>query len=93
MRSYETMFVVNQDLSKEDAEKNAERFSDLVKKNGELVKLTDWGKRSLAYEINDKKEGYYFIINFNSEPEFVNELERQFKLNDDVIRHIILRTE
>ncbi len=94
MRKYEVVFVLRPDL---DEEKNAsliEKFKDLIEsQGGEILKIDKWGKRRLAYEVKDLREGVYIIVHMNAEPEVATELDRVFKIADEVLRHIIVRED
>ena len=68
-----------------------EKFNDLIAKNGTIDNVDDWGKRRLAYLINDEAEGYYVFYNFESEPEFPAELERIAKITDGVLRAMVIK--
>ena len=68
-----------------------EKFNDLIAKNGTIENIDEWGKRRLAYLINDEAEGYYVFYNFESEPEFPAELERIAKITDGVLRVMVIR--
>ena len=68
-----------------------EKFNDLIAKNGTIDKVDEWGKRRLAYLINDEAEGYYVFYNFESEPEFPAELERIAKITDGVLRAMVIK--
>lgn len=70
-----------------------ERFKTIISENGEVSDVDDWGKRRLAYEINDLKEGYYYIVNFKSEPDHIREFERRLRLSDFIIRYMVIRKE
>jgi small subunit ribosomal protein S6 len=71
-----------------------ERFSNLiVAEGGEVEKIDEWGKRRLAYPIEDFREGYYVLMNFKADPQLPSELERNYKITDEVIRYIIIRDE
>lgn len=67
------------------------KFNDLIAKNGTVENVDDWGKRRLAYLINDEAEGYYVFYNFESEPGFPAELERIAKITDGVLRVMVIR--
>jgi small subunit ribosomal protein S6 len=60
---------------------------------GTVVNVDEWGKRRLAYEINDISEGYYILINFEANPELPKELDRIFRISDSVLRHLIINLE
>ena len=68
-----------------------EQFNDLIAKNGTIENVDDWGKRRLAYLIDDEAEGYYVFYNFESEPEFPAELERIVKITDGVLRVMVIK--
>ncbi|TDX51794.1 30S ribosomal protein S6 [Orenia marismortui] len=94
MRKYETIFIVKPDLGEEATEAVVEKMTTLIADNGGEVANTDkWGTKELAYEINDYTTGYYTVINFTGEPATIEELERIYKLDDNVLRYLILRNE
>lgn len=94
MRKYEVMYVVKPDLEQDAIKELVEKFQKLITENGgEIQKLTEIGKKRLAYEIEDYKEGYYVLVNFNSEPNVVAELERVFRITETVIRYLIVKDE
>ena len=83
---YETIFIVNPSLE----EAVVDKFKSLVEANGTNVEVEDWGKRRLAYPIEDQTEGVYTLIRFESKPEFPAELDRIYKITDGVMRSIIV---
>lgn len=93
MNKYEVMFILNPELSEEDTQSVIVKFKDMISGAGEVENLIEWGKRRLAYLIQDFTEGYYVIIDFASNPDFPMELDRVMKINDSVIRHMITRKE
>jgi small subunit ribosomal protein S6 len=94
VRKYETIFILRPEMEEDKVSEMVEKFKALVEKNGgEIVSLDKWGKRRLAYEINHIKEGYYVVSKFNADSKATNELDRIFKISDDVIRHIIVRDD
>ena len=60
---------------------------------GEIENIDEWGKRRLAYPIQDFREGYYVLMNFKADPQLPSELERNYKITDEVIRYIIIRDD
>ena len=70
-----------------------EKFTALISKNGTLESVDEWGKRRLAYEIDDKTEGYYVLANFKADGDFPKELDRKFRITDGILRTIIIRKE
>jgi len=94
MRAYEVMFIVNAELDEEKNTAVIEKFQGIVENTGgELVKLDKWGKRKLAYEIDHKREGFYVLMHFNGEPATVAELDRVFRITDDIIKFMIIKEE
>jgi len=93
MNSYETLFIIDAQLSDEEIKALTEKFVARIAKNGTVTEVNEWGKRRLAYPINDKNEGYYVLVNFESEPEFPAELERRFNIADGIMRSIVIRHE
>lgn len=94
MRKYETMFIVNPDLEDDATEEIVEKITDTIDENeGEISNIDKWGTKKLAYELDDHKAGYYTVVNFKGESETVDELERAYRLNDNILRFIILRDE
>lgn len=90
---YETIFIVNPTIGEEAVTAVVEKFKALVAENGTIGKVDDWGKRKLAYEINDQTEGYYTLIEFESNPAFPAELDRVYKITDGIMRSIIVDQE
>ena len=93
MNSYETIFIIDASLEEEAVKALQEKFTSLIAKNGEVESVDEWGKRRLAYEINDKTEGYYVLVNFKADSEFPKELDRKFRINDGILRTIIIRKD
>ncbi len=94
MRNYETLYVLHPSLEEEQFNDLVTKFSDLVvKAGGEVVKIDRWGKRRLAYEVKKLREGYYVLMHFNGAASVAKELERVFKITDEVIRQLIVRLE
>ena len=93
INSYETLFVIDPDLTEEATKALVEKFTKLIADNGEIETVDEWGKRRLAYPINDKPEGYYVLINFKSESSLPSELERIFGITEGIMRSIVVRHE
>ena len=84
--SYETLYVINGNLSEDEMKEIVAKFSTLVSDNGELESVNEWGKRRLAYPINYIPEGYYVLVSYKSEPSFPREFERVLGITDGIIR-------
>ena len=93
INSYETLFIVDVTNGEEAAKASVAKFTDIIAKNAEIVEVSDWGKRRLAYPINDKPEGYYTVVTFKSAPEYPAELERRFNIDENVMRSLVTRLE
>lgn len=89
-QSYETLFVVDLTNGEEAVKSTVEKFTKLISDNGEITSVNEWGKRRLAYPINDKNEGYYVLIEFNSPANFTVELERIFNITEGIMRSIVI---
>ncbi len=94
MRSYEILYVIRPDIEEEAKSTLVKRFDEVLTNNGaEIVESKEWGKRRLAYEIQDFKDGYYQIIKYNGDSAAADEFDRLAKINNDIIRHIVVRDE
>ncbi len=94
MRKYEVMYIIRPNIDDESRKALNERFSKILTDNGaEILEEKDWGKRRFAYEINDFRDGYYYIINFKAEPAAVQEFDRLAKINEDILRHLIVKED
>ena len=93
MNSYEVMFIVDPDMGEENVAATVEKFKSMIEQKATLDSFAEWGKRRLAYLINDKSEGYYVLATMTAEPEFPAELERVFRITDGIMRYLVLRKE
>ena len=89
--NYETVMVVSMKQGEDGIQALIEKFKALIEKHATLQSVDEWGKRKLAYLINKESEGYYVLMNFESEAEFPAELDRIYKITDGVIRSLIIR--
>lgn len=88
---YEAAMIFTVANGEETTQGLKEKFNDLIAKNGTIENVDDWGKRRLAYLIDDEAEGYYVFFNFESEPTFPAELERIAKITDGVLRLMVIK--
>ncbi|AIY06969.1 30S ribosomal protein S6 [Planococcus sp. PAMC 21323] len=94
MREYELMYIIQPAIEEEAKKTLVERFNDILTSNGaEIIESKEWGKRRLAYEINDLREGFYQIVKVNAGSEAINEYTRLANINEDIIRHIAVRKD
>jgi small subunit ribosomal protein S6 len=91
LRTYETVFVLSPELAPDGVSAQAEFYKDnIVKNGGEIITCDEWGKRELAYQIGAFREAYYVLIQFKAEPRYISELERRYKFNELVLRHVVV---
>lgn len=90
--NYELMFIIDLDKGEEEIAAIVAKFKALIEANGTLNELEEMGRRKLAYQINDKPEGYYVLAKFRSSPQFPAELDRVLKITDGVMRSLITVT-
>ena len=88
--NYEVVYILDPNLNEETTAAMVEKFKALVEQNGTLAEIDQWGKRRLAYPINDLNEGYYVLMGFSSKPEFPRELDRILRITDGVMRSLIV---
>lgn len=83
---YEALYIINPQLTEEDTQALVEKFKAMVEAEGTLTAIDEWGKRRLAYPIEDLNEGYYVLMTFEAKPDFPAELERVMKITDGIMR-------
>lgn len=93
LNSYETMFVVSIANGDEAVATTVNKFKNLIASNAEVVSIDDWGKRRMAYPIQDMSEGYYTVVTFKCAGEFPTELERLMNIDESVIRAMTVKLE
>ena len=91
--SYETMIVFTLSKGEEFVQEMVTKFKTLVEENGTLESVDEWGKRKLAYPINDELDGYYVLLNYTSGSDFPAEFERIVKITDGVLRSLIIKKD
>lgn len=91
--NYETVVVINTKLGEDGIKAMVEKVSTLISQNGTLESVDEWGKRRLAYPIEDETEGYYVLFNFTSAPSFPAELDRVYKITEGILRTLIVAKE
>lgn len=91
--SYEAVFVFSVAEGEEVVAALKDKFQTMIAENAEAGETDEWGKRKLAYPINDEAEGFYVLYNFVSAPEFPAELDRVAKITDNVLRTLIIRKD
>ena len=90
MENYEAVMVLSTKQGEDAIKALVEKFTDLIQANATLESVDEWGKRVLAYEIDDETEGYYVLFTFNSVPSFPMELERRMNITDGILRSLVV---
>ncbi|MFI3227643.1 MAG: 30S ribosomal protein S6 [Clostridia bacterium] len=88
--TYETIFIVDLSIGEDLVKSTVEKFTSLIEANATDVTVTEWGKRRLAYPINDLNDGHYVLVDFTSKTEFPAELDRVYKITEGLMRSIII---
>ena len=93
MAKYETIMIFSTTLEEDALKATMEKFTNLIAANGTIDSVDEWGKRRLAYPINDELDGYYVLVHFTSEPTFPAELERIYHITEGVLRTMVVSME
>ncbi len=94
MNKYEAMYIIHPTVEDEARTALVERFSGLIVQcGGNVEKIDDWGKRKLAYEIQDMTEGHYILMHFEADASTPQELERNFKISEPILRYMVIRKD
>ena len=93
INSYESLFIVDVSKGEEATEAAVNKFTSLIEANAEVIDVAKWGKRRLAYPINDMPEGYYVVATFKSAPDFPAEFERLAKIDETILRSMVIRLD
>jgi small subunit ribosomal protein S6 len=94
MRAYETTFILTPTLDAEGFQREVDAIKAVITSNGgEVTQEKEWGRRRLAYPIQDNSEGIYHILRFSLEPQYLPKLDRHYKLNENMLRALVIRDE
>jgi small subunit ribosomal protein S6 len=92
MRRYESVWVVDGDLPDEEVQAAIDKFTRIIAaQGGTMVGVDEWGRKKLAYKINNSSRGYYVLADFAGTPETIKELERNYRIDDRIIRYLTVR--
>ena len=91
MNKYESVIIVNPNLDEAGVKALEDKFTGLINENGKVESIDKVGKRKLAYDIKKQQEGIYEIINFESKPEAITEIERVYRITDDILKFITIK--
>lgn len=93
MNKYESIIIVNPNVDEAGIKDLEATVTGLIEKNGKLESVENLGKKKLAYEIKKNKEATYMLFNFEADPNSITELERNYRIMDDIIKFIVVRKE
>ena len=93
INTYENLFIVSLANGEAAAKETVNKFTTLIANNAEIVEVADWGKRRLAYLINDESEGYYTVVTFKTASDFPAELDRLFNIDENVMRAMTIKLD
>ena len=93
MNKYESVIIINPNVDEAGLKAFEDKFTGLINENGKVSEVVNMGKKRLAYEVKKNKEGFYILINFEAKPESIAELERNYRITDEIIKFIVVRKE
>lgn len=91
MNKYESVVIINPNVEENALKELIERFQTLINTDGKVEQVNELGKKKLAYEIKKNKEGYYVVYDFEANPSLIAELERNYRITDEIIKFIVLK--
>lgn len=93
MNKYESVIILSANAPEEATVAFGEKMKELISANGELTSVEEWGKKTLAYEVKKQTEGYYILFTFDAKPEVIAEFERILRLDEIVLKHMVIRKD
>ena len=93
MNKYESIIIIGQNVEEEGIKALITRYTDLINTEWKVSNVNEMGNRKLAYEIGKNKEGYYVVFEFEAKPELITELERNYRITDEIIKFIVVRKD
>ena len=93
MNKYESVMIVNPTVEEDKLKELVKKFTDLINTNGKVEKVDELGKKTLAYEIKKFNEGFYFVFYFEADPSLIAELERNYRITDEVIKYLDIKKD
>jgi ribosomal protein S6 len=93
MNKYESVIIVNPNVDEEGIKALEMKFTDIINNDGKLEKIDNLGKRKLAYEVKKNNEGIYLVLTFEANADLIEELQRNYRITDEVIKFIVIRIE
>lgn len=93
MNKYESVIIVNPNVDEEGIKALEKKFTDIINNDGKLEKIDNLGKRKLAYEVKKNNEGIYLVLTFEANAGLIEELQRNYRITDEVIKFIVIKIE
>lgn len=93
MNKYESIIIINPKCTDEAINALVNRFTGLINENGKVESVENVGKKRLAYEVNKNKEGFYVVFNFEASPDSIEELQRNYRITDDIIKFMTIKKD
>lgn len=93
MNKYESVILINQNITEDERKELISKFKNFLCNNGKVNKIEEIGLRKLAYEVQKQKEAYYVVYNFETSKENIAELERLYRITDEIIKFIVIRID
>lgn len=93
MNKYESVVIIDSSVEEEKVKELSQKFTDIINSDGKVEKIDELGKRKLAYEVKKKDEGYYLVIHFEANSDLIAELERNYRIIEEVIKFITVKAE
>ena len=93
MNKYESVIIINPSVDEEGMKALIKKFTDIINSEGKVESVDELGKKRLAYEIMKNKEGFYTVFNFEAKPELIAELERNYRIDDSIVKFITIKQE
>ena len=93
MNKYESVVIINPNVEENALKQLIERFQTLINTDGKVEQVNELGKKKLAYEIKKNKEGYYVVYDFEANPSLIAELERNYRITDEIIKFIVVKKQ
>ena len=93
MNKYESIIIINPNCTEEAIKALEGKVTGLINQNGKVESVENMGKKKLAYEIKKNKEAFYMLFNFEAKPDSIAELERNYRITDDILKFIVVKKE
>lgn len=93
MNKYESVIIISPNLEEGEIDNITQKVKDIIEENGAVTKVEKMGIKKLAYEIRKNKEGYYIVICFEADPSIIPELERNYRINENIIKFITIKKD